>query len=622
MGFVCFDTEADGFVPKATKVHCLGVMWGDEVRVTNNPEDYKRFFAMKDTYFVCHNIFDYDLPLFRKLFPDIDLPIDRFICSLGLSYALFPKRGSHGLAGWGKTFGIDKPNVEDWSDQPYEVYVNRVTEDVKIQQKVWDAQWSLLMELYDNDQDKALRYIKYINLKMQQLADQQHVSKVPVDKSVVQRNLDKFLALQKEKWDELIKVAPPKEIKVTRQKPKVTHKQDGTLSVHGENWLELAGSFDIEEIEEVVGQEPFNPNSTEQTKAWLFSLGWEPCTYEQRKAKGGVNSVPQITDKEGNLTPSVKRLLEKEPALELLEGLGIIKHRLGLLKGLLECEEDGYVISGASKFTKTLRLAHKKPIANLPKVATKEGEKGGIQDGAFIRGCIVAKDGNMICGSDMSSLEARMKQHFIYHLDPDYVHDMMVEGFDEHWDLAVSAGAISQEQVEANKRGDANNKDIRHIYKTANYTLQFGAGIPKLASTIGRSKAEARAIHQAYWKRNWAVKSCVKGAKIKTVGKDNWLLNPINGYYYYLSNEKDVFSSWCQSGGAYVVDVWIYFMRKAGLTPALSYHDEVLLEIPHNKKQETEKLLLWAIEQTNKSVHLNRGLAIDIQFGADYSSVH
>lgn len=618
MKFICFDSEADGWVEEATKVHCLGMMWNGKVRVTNKVEDYKKFFEMENVYFVCHNIFDYDIPLFNRLFPNIKIPIDRCICSLGLSYALFPKRPNHGLAGWGKTFGIDKPEVEDWSGQPYSVYVNRVTEDVKIQQKTWEEQWGLLMQLYDGDKDKALKYIKYINLKMQQLADQEHKVKVPVNREVVQANLDKFLALRKEKWDELIKAAPQKKIIVTRQKPKVTHKQDGTLSVHGERWLELAGNFDVEEIEEVVGSEPFNPNSTDQTKDWLFSLGWKPCTFEQRKAKDGMNSVPQVTDKEGNLTPSVRKLVEKEPALELLEGLGIIKHRLGLLKGLLECEEDGYVTSSASKFTKTLRLAHKKPIANLPKVTSD----GDIKDGVYIRGCVIAKEGNIICGSDMSSLEDRMKQHFIYKLDPDYVHDMIVDGFDPHLDLAAAAGVLSQQQVDNHKAGVENHKEIRHVYKTANYTLQFGAGIPKLASTIDKPKSEAKAIHQAYWKRNWAVKECVKSAKIKTVGKDKWLLNPINNYYYFLSNDKDIFSSWCQGGGAYVVDIWIHFMRSKGLIPALSYHDEVLIHCKSEDKKKVEDILNWSIKKTNKALSLNRELGIDIQFGKTYAETH
>jgi hypothetical protein len=402
------------------------------------------------------------------------------------------------------------------------------------------------------------------------------------------------------------------------------HLKDGSLSTRGGSWIALLDEMklphDTEEVEVVATTEPFNPNSTAQIKAWLFDLGWEPCTYEMRKAKSGVNKVPQVTDDNGELTDSVKLLAAKDPLVKNLENLGILKHRIGLLKGFLECEEDGFLISSVSGFTKTLRLKHKKPIANLPKVT---GTKG-IEDGFYIRGCIEAPEGCSVWGSDMSGLEDRMKSHYIYKLDPEYVKDIMTDDFDPHLSLAGVAGVLTEEQIQAHKDGTENYKEIRDQYKTANYLCQFGGGARKLSASLGSTLAHAKAIHKTYWKRNWAVKEAAKGARTKQLEKHTYLLNPVNGFYYYLSNDKDVFSSWCQSGGAYVVDIWVYYMRKMGLIPSLTYHDEGLGYTPATKEEEekVKQILRKAIELVNKNVDLNIELDIDIHIAKTYAEAH
>ena len=63
-----------------------------------------------------------------------------FIDTFTLSKRLYPDRpmayyrgksaGQHGLKAWGIRTGIAKPEVEDWSNQPIEVYLHRCTEDV------------------------------------------------------------------------------------------------------------------------------------------------------------------------------------------------------------------------------------------------------------------------------------------------------------------------------------------------------------------------------------------------------------------------------------------------------------------------------------------------------------
>ena len=103
-----------------------------------------------------HNILNADLEVFRRLL-DIDFTVGpdtlmskkcTFIDTFTMSKRNNPDRtaeylydhklkkkvslGIHGLDAWGKRVGIAKPKVTDWSTQPIDVYINRCTEDVKI----------------------------------------------------------------------------------------------------------------------------------------------------------------------------------------------------------------------------------------------------------------------------------------------------------------------------------------------------------------------------------------------------------------------------------------------------------------------------------------------------------
>lgn len=102
--------------------------------------------------FIAHNQLGADLHILRRFFgvnftilPDsiMGMPCT-FIDTLSWSRRLWPDRhavkGSksiHGLEAWGIRTGIAKPKVEDWSDQPIEVYLNRCREDVLINEATY-----------------------------------------------------------------------------------------------------------------------------------------------------------------------------------------------------------------------------------------------------------------------------------------------------------------------------------------------------------------------------------------------------------------------------------------------------------------------------------------------------
>jgi hypothetical protein len=271
-------------------------------------------------------------------------------------------------------------------------------------------------------------------------------------------------------------------------KPKITHKKDGTLSVAGTDWFALLKANKLPmnfngDLQVITGYKDANPNSPPQVKAWLDSLGWKPTTFDYKKDKeGNERKIPQVR-KNGELCSSVTRLIKKEPNVAVLEGLTIIQHRMGVFQAFIDnsyvkigdtfdVPQQAYVKSEVKGITNTLRFRHKKPIANMPKVGVAWGEE--------IRGCLIATStscsctlveqdetcpigypsllcdkcngkgviGEVFCGTDLSSLESTTKRHYMFSHDPEYVEEMSKEGFDEHLNLAVFAGAISQDELD------------------------------------------------------------------------------------------------------------------------------------------------------------------------------
>src|SRR5690606_15335887 len=112
-----------------------------------------------------------------------------------------------------------------------------------------------------------------------------------------------------------------------------------------------------------------NPQSHSQIKAWLYELSWSPCTYKyiRDKVSGVTRKVEQILDENKELTPSVKLLLDKEPALIEIEGLSVVNHRIAFVSGILEeaYKNDGRVSQTLHALTSTTRWKHRQ-IVNVP----------------------------------------------------------------------------------------------------------------------------------------------------------------------------------------------------------------------------------------------------------------
>ena len=612
---IVFDVEADNLLDDATKIHCLSYTADGSEFTTLVDYDDMRELILSQRGLIGHNIVSYDVPLLEKIL-GIEIKA-RLFDTLSMSWVLNYNRAKHGLDSFGEDFGIPKPVVDDWSDQDIQVYIHRCEEDVKINWALWQNLLQRFKFIYQDDRllDKFFRYLQF---KMSCAATAEQVG-WRLDRQLAEASINTLVQQQEDKIEELKSVMPRQQVTTVKRKPKSCFKQDGSASAHGEKWFSLLAEKNLpnhydKEITVVKGWKDPNPKSSPQVKDWLFSLGWEPCTHKyERDEEGKERTIPQVRN-DGELTSSVKLLVDEHPAVGVLDGLTVIQHRLSIFQGFIECERNGYVKAGIAGLTNTLRFKHKKPLVNLPGVDKPWGKE--------VRGCLIADEGFVLCGADMTSLEDTTKRHYMKPYDPDYVEEMAREGFDPHLDLAKHAGAVTQLQIDKHNSGEISLKSLRKNYKVVNYSATYGVGAAKLSRTTGMPIPQASSLLEAYWKRNWSVKAFSEAQRIRKINGEMWVQNPVSKFWHSLRYEKDVFSTLNQSTGAYCFDKWVAYYRTKRPNILGQFHDESINQVREGSEQEHSSILQWAIEKVNQDLKLNVDLGIDIQYGKTYSNIH
>jgi len=611
-----FDCEGDSLTP--TKLHCLaaGNPKSAKVHVTSQYNKMRKLLTEADIL-VGHNITRFDIPTLERL---LDIKIKaKLVDTLALSWYLYPNRPRHGLESWGEYYGRPKPVITDWVNQTQEEYEHRCSEDVEINIRLWNDMYQYLLDLYGSNEE-IWRLLDYLALKMH-CARLQEESQWKLDVEQTRTALAELEKIKEEKVTALQAAMPKVPTIQVKSRPKRFINIDGTYSKLGMEWIKLLSEKGLPpdyegEVEIIKGYEDGNPNSSDQLKNWLYSLGWKPRTFKHTKNKttGETKDIPQINLDQGKgICPSIIALYEVEPSLELLEGLSVLSHRIGILKGFLRDQEDGWIKAQIKGFTNTLRFQHT-TVVNLPKVGKLFADP--------IRSALTAPEDHELCGSDMASLEDRIKQHFIFPHDPEYVHSMNQPDFDPHLIIAGIAKMLTQEEIQAYKNGDKKHKPVRDIAKNGNYACQYGAGIPRLMITCGIDRTAATALFNAYWELNWAIKAVVGEQTVKMRGDQMWLFNPVSKLWYSLRYEKDIFSTLVQGTASYVFDLWVKKVLDKRPQLTAQFHDEIVLCVKKGHREACEKLLRDAIAELNTELNLNRELGIDVQFGDRYSDIH
>ena len=285
------DSEADGLLHEVTKMHCFvskrykkGVMkvfcrleelTPEFVEETKEKYPYAEFISINsfksflnecDTL-VIHNLFGYDLPLFKKLgyLDDYDMTPEsmngnpcRLIDSLSVSRCLYPDRplprgcpskvynpvtkkyqtiGSHGLHAWGLRVANLKPKVDDWRNQPLDVYVHRCIEDVIINERVFEA---LIKESNQVAEGGDWKVPMRINNKSDFLMEKQEEDGILFDQEgawkLVER-IDNWMGDIEEKVNAKLPRRPLPKSKIPNFPSDPFKKGTGEVSMNGWKWL-------------------------------------------------------------------------------------------------------------------------------------------------------------------------------------------------------------------------------------------------------------------------------------------------------------------------------------------------------------------------------------------------
>nr|DAM57118.1 MAG TPA: DNA polymerase [Caudoviricetes sp.] len=212
------------------------------------------------------NLFD-TLPMSRILWPDRPLPKG---CPESVFNPVTKKSqavGPHGLMAWGYALGNQKVKIDDWRNLPLWKYVDRVWEDVIIQELLWDE---LIAEskgtfygksdmqnfMYDPDKEKPGGF-KQITWKYALRRGMlQHFLMGLQARQGVYFDIDGAIALRQKCDDMMKEIAdrvepqlPLKEISEA-QKPKFPQKPfntDGSISSHGYSWLKNKLGYPVNE---------------------------------------------------------------------------------------------------------------------------------------------------------------------------------------------------------------------------------------------------------------------------------------------------------------------------------------------------------------------------------------
>ncbi len=641
----CSDIEGDNLLFAITKLWCCSLTeldpYMNEIgsKTLLGMEEIAEFFTNPDNILVMHNGIAFDGPAVEKV---LKIKVQaEIVDTLFLSWYLYPRMQRHGLAVWGEELGIAKPEVDDWSEQPIEVYVHRCEEDVRIQTALWKQMWKHLMLLYGTSKG-CWHVIRHLNFKAK-CAAMQESTRWKLDVKETERLGALFSQKFEEAKDALEKRMPKVPVYKTKDFPKKPYKANGDMSAQGLSWKGLVEQHvDPEEyfhgnpmdykctIKYVSGHNEPNAGSSAQIKNWLTNVGWEPESfkYVRDKTTNKVRKIPQVKNQETEeLCDSIVKLIEFEPALKYLREMSIVKHRLGVVQGFLKnVDDEGYVYAAIQGLTNTLRFKHKVCV-NLPSTRKPYGKE--------IRSLLTASsDEKELCGSDMSSLEDRTKQHYMWKHDPEYVKDMQTPGFDPHLDMCLEANMISIEQsnwYKAYNKDTASDEEheihdalalIRHGGKSTNYAATYGATGPTIARAANVADEIGEQLFEAYWKRNWSLTAIADECIVKNSRGMKWLWNPVAEIWFWLKAEKDRFSTLNQGTGTYAFDRWLYHIIEQRPQITGQFHDEGIFELLKGHREAMSKVLNTAMDKTNNELQLNRELGCDIDFGDTYADIH
>lgn len=608
-----FDTESNGFVEEADTIWVVSfkeLISGDKVTFDIHDKDFPskvEKFLREANRIICHNVVGHDIPLMEKIwglnvwdFKEPEQIVDTYLLSqiarpdLRKHPDCSTKAGPHSLENWGAKLGRVKPGHEDWSKYSDDMK-HRCEEDVEINYLMFKelskdfTSWEALA--LEGEFFKSLQWQKARGFK--------------VDRGKIHSLLNQFsYEIDKIDSDILPKLPKVLDIKESKSGGEYKHlkkpfKANGELCQYAmvyatNNYPDsldvICGPFSR------IGFEEMNLGSPDQIKTYLLSVGWVPLEWNINKITK-LRTSPKLSQDDEFL--GINSDLGKQVALRM-----VIKHRRSMVEGFLKRirGDDGAIEAGVSGLTPTARLKHK-GIVNIPGNTALYGKD--------CRSIFIAREGHKIVGCDAASCQLRFLAHYMGNAEytDAVVNGKKAEGTDPHTINMRASGVKSYEDA-----------------KTLIYAVLFGAGLPKLAVSLGVSPTEASKIKSRLIKKLYGLGELIDN--LSRVYKQRGYLIGLDKRRIKVRSNHMLLVYLLQTAEAVMMKVATVIAQKEvtlrGLDAHLvaHMHDEYQWEVIDSDCEEVAELLVESIVKAGIQLNLNVPMGGEAKIGMNWSETH
>ncbi len=345
------------------------------------------------------------------------------------------------------------------------------------------------------------------------------------------------------------------------------------------------------EIYDLVGY-PFNINSTQQLSAALFNtLKLIPPRTAKKTSAGNYSTAADVLEEMRGEHPVIDKILEYRE-------VGKLKSTYtDTLPESIDKTTGRVHTSFNQTGTVTGRLASSSP--NLQNIPTR------TELGKQIRTAFTAAPGCQLLSVDYSQIELRI----VAHMSGD---EAMIAAFNAGQDIhAATAAAIYHCDI------SEVTKDQRRHAKAINFGLIYGMSSFGLSKSTGLTPSEASAFVKAYFEQFPKVKSFLDGLR-QTAAQQGWV-QTLAGRKRYFPNlkrelnynlrnreEREAINAPVQGTSADILKAAMIALppelKKQGLRASilLQVHDELMLEVPEEELDRTQKVVQNVMENITK----------------------
>lgn len=694
------DIEANGFVFESSTIWsiCLEDLDTDEKETINPFKDELAYDKLKTWVMKYdkpnisfHNGLGYDIFVLHFLLgvefsvgPDTMFGLDvNFVDTFYLSMYLNPDRQGHSLADFGERVGLAKidfrdelikagalsEDAEDGEEfQKYhplmDVYCQRDTLVGKKTFKLLVKEW---VEIYGSwDAVNRPSHFKS-GQKSFYLMSCQELSGWKFDIAKANDLVVKIEGMMEELRAEVEPKLPPRSLKKTEQQfytmPAKPFKKDGSYSSTWDKFVAKHNAVQVGDSWEFYGKVytpsagvlldvklPMEMANQDQLKDWLLESGWEPTLFNFKR---GPDGKPE-RDANGKLIKTTPKLQETGklcPNLEAMEGDLIrkivkwlsLRNRQSVLNSWVSnsrLQYDGRIGAGRTGIAATHRQKHK-VVVNVPKADPK------VLLGYEFRDLWTCEEGMVLAAADAAALEGRVQGAYAYKYDNGLTADELLKGDVHSKNCMAFYGSIYQEVADIYNSPDFDKenpkwKPYRSKSKNGFYAILYGAGAPKVASTLGIPTSKGKEALEAFWEANPGTAELKKNLEAywETKGKSKYL-PAIDGRILLTRKKSALLNTIFQSCGAIAMDyaccfldVWLggirfdekrrpYYEYKGCIVRRVGYHqDEYTFECNPEVADEIVQLLVKAISKAGELLKIKVPLEGEGKVGKSWKEIH